>query len=145
MKKYRSKISPAIAIMLWTCVGLTSALYFWKFEDFSFLDFTVLTIIIWGSNFLIVSILTNTHYRFEANNLKWTTGPFSGKIPLNQITRVARANSLFEITGIIKPCLTTRPLLLRYEKYEDLAVSPQDEESFIAELKKWNPEIKWTL
>lgn len=89
--------------------------------------------------------MINTYYWFDGDKIHWRTGPFRGQLEINEIKKVTRAQSFMDISGVIKPCLTSKPLLLRYGTYEDLPISPKEEAEFIEQLKSLHSELEVSL
>lgn len=111
----------------------------WNSDSFGLaLSMSILAL---ASTWLIASVLINTYYWLDNDKVHWRTGPFKGSIDSNKITKVTRADSLMDISAMVKPCLTAKPLLIRYNQYDDLAVSPKEEEEFLNELRKLNAAI----
>ena len=94
------------------------------------------------STALIISIFFNTYYTLDNQYLYWRTGPFNGKIELASITSIKKAKSAREIASMVKPILSTTPLIIRYNKYDDIPVSPGDEKEFLEKIQRHNPEIE---
>lgn len=92
--------------------------------------------------FLLLSVFFNTYYSIKNGFLHWVTGPFKGKIEIASIRELTRPKSMMELSGMMKPVLSSKPLLVKYNKYDDMPFSPLDEKEFIAELKRENAEIE---
>ncbi len=94
------------------------------------------------STALIISIFFNTYYSLDNQYLYWQKGPFGGKVSLDSIRSIKKAKSSREISSVVKPILSSKPLLIRYNKYDEIPVSPQDENKFIEAIQKNNQEIE---
>ena len=143
MKKYHSKIDR------WIMVILLATIFIMWLPMVSLLNGDQPVVLIVGlaglfgiATWLIASILLNTYYWFEDDKVHWRTGPFRGNISISQITSVRRAKSLTDISAMVKPCLSSKPLLLRYSKYDDLPISPEEEKEFVDCLKKLKSDIE---
>lgn len=80
-----------------------------------------------------------TKYRFESDALICKTWISKKTIPYAKIKLVKPGKS---IEAGSKMALTFRGLILMYNEYDDLFISPVEESTFIAELLKRNPNIK---
>jgi len=88
---------------------------------------------------LLFSMLYGTYYQLIDGYLIYRTGPFGGKIKAEDIKEIYPNKVLY--VGF-RPAVSTKGLVLKYFKYEDLYISPKRKEEFIEELLKLNPEIK---
>lgn len=145
-KRFYSKVSPWISVTLWGSIALCFAGCYPIFISSSpfWVSIVALTILL-GCNALLISIFFHTYYLVKDGLVYWVTGPFKGKVSIASIREISRAKSVFDISAVIKPTLATKPLLLKYNKYEDIPVSPMEEGQFIEELKKVNAEIEVKL
>ena len=145
MKKYHSKIDKWILILLASSIVVSwLPLYsIWKNGSLSMI--IGMTLLIGAVTWLLISILMHTYYWFDEGNIHWKTGPFKGSISINDISAVKRAESFMDVSAVIKPCLSSKPLLLRYSKYDDLPISPAEETEFISQLKQLQPSFEITV
>ena len=44
--------------------------------------------------------------------------------------------------GTLKPATALKGLIIKYNKYDEIYISPKTNESFVAEILKLNPEVK---
>ena len=79
-----------------------------------------------------------TRYVIEKESLTVFYGFFLKKrIPISSITSIHHSHN-----PLSSPALSLRRLLIRYGKYDEVLVSPVDQEAFIAALKAVNPNIE---
>lgn len=90
---------------------------------------------------LILWILFDTRYVIKENFLLYRSGPFRGRIDIKQIQKIQRFSGLY-VPVIVKPALDTKGFIISYNSGEDVYVSPQKAETFIAEILKINPQIE---
>jgi hypothetical protein len=90
---------------------------------------------------LLAWMLLDTNYILKQNKLHYHCGPIRGKIDVMQIHQVEHVTSLF-VYSFLKPALGSYGLTIRYNKFDDIYISPKEKEKFIAELLKINPAIK---
>ncbi|WP_316570131.1 PH domain-containing protein [Neobacillus sp. YIM B06451] len=82
----------------------------------------------------------STGYKVEGDMLMVKSGPFRRSIPIKEIVKVSRSKSL-----LASYALSIKRLEIRFGKYGQVYVSPQDEQGFIKSLKKVNPTIQTDL
>ena len=80
----------------------------------------------------------DTSYTTDEQFLRYRSGPFRGKIPIDKITRLTPNTRSWSET---RPGLSFTYLRIRYNQYDELFVSPLEEDRFIAALKERNPTI----
>lgn len=98
------------------------------------------TVLLYGISFMMFWILLDTKYKIEGNFLYYHSGPIRGKIDIMKIHKLEHVTTWY-VSSIIKPALGYRGLTVRYEKYNDIYISPKEKEKFISALKEINPEI----
>lgn len=85
-------------------------------------------------------VLFATHYRFEADTLCVRCGPFSWRVPLNEVRAVTSSRS-----ALSGPALSPDRLRIDYGRGRTLLVSPADRAGFLAELRLRAPGASITL
>lgn len=83
----------------------------------------------------------DTSYRIGQTHFYYRSGPFKGKIEINKIREVVRDKTAY--IGL-KPALAQKGLIIKYEKYNDIYISPLTNDTFISYLLTVNPDIKIT-
>ena len=125
-KKYFSKVDSA-----------TAAIFFGTILILATINLPITT-------FLLAAFFY-TYYFYEGDFLHWRSGPFKGKIALSSIKEIRRAKSPTDISATVKPSLVWKPLVIKYNRWDDLPVSPGDEDTFIDELKAHVPDLKISI
>ena len=109
------------------------------FED-SYEPFLVL----FSIHFLVILFLIwtykTTFYKIENTYLHWKSGPFNGKIDITKINKIEYHKGIY-VPTIWKPALSHIGLIITYNKYDDIYISPEKQEEFIATLHRLNPNI----
>ncbi len=82
----------------------------------------------------------DTYYIIKDDKVYYKSAFIKGAISISIIHEIEKNKGLY--AGMIKPALSTKGLILKYNKYDDMYLSPEREDEFIAELQKINPEIK---
>lgn len=75
---------------------------------------------------LIGSLLVRTHYTVEGNILRIASGPFSWKVPVDQIESVKATRN-----PLSSPALSLDRLQISYAKDRRIMVSPADKAGFL--------------
>ena len=79
-----------------------------------------------------------TSYSMDASHLYFASGPFRGKIALASITQLTCGETMW---AGYRPALARRGIVVRYNRWDEIYISPQDQEAFVAALVERNPGI----
>ena len=139
MKQYLSSKNRFTVVSLWSIAIILLLLLVANLihEDLKILPITILSLVV----ILILWILLDTRYVIRDNLLLYRSGPFRGRIDIREIQKIRRFSGLY-VPVIVKPALDTTGFIISYNNAEDVYVSPQRAETFIAELLKINPKIE---
>lgn len=88
---------------------------------------------------LLLWIYFDTSYQLTKEHLIYRNGPIRGKINIADIKEVEANKTLY--VGI-KPALARKGLIIKYNKYDEIYISPKTNESFIKKLLELNGEVK---
>ena len=88
---------------------------------------------------LLFWMFFGTNYQLTKNELIYRCGPIKGKIKINRITEIIKGKTLW--VGL-KPATSRKGLIIKYDKYNEIYISPNTNESFIAELLILKSDIK---
>ncbi len=95
-------------------------------------------------NSLVLGLLTwlilQTNYTLDAQNLFYKSGPFKGTIAINSIKKIEFHNGII-VPTIWKPALSHVGLIVTYNHYDDIYISPENREEFVQKLTQINPNI----
>jgi hypothetical protein len=89
---------------------------------------------------LFLWIWFDTYYIIKDDKVCYKSAFIQGSISISIINGIEKNKGLY--SGAIKPALSTKGLILKYNRYDDMYISPEKETEFIAELQKINPAIK---
>jgi|TARA_R110000782_G_scaffold270486_1_gene372012 hypothetical protein len=89
--------------------------------------------------FLLLWIYFDTSYLLTKEHLIYKSGPIRGKINIADIREVEANKTLY--VGI-KPALARKGLIIKYNQYDEIYLSPNTNESFIKKLLELNVGIK---
>ena len=98
-------------------------------------------LIIYGIAAMLIWILLDTNYKINKNTLFYCSGPIRGTIKIERIRKVERWNKWY-VKSLLKPSLGNDGLIIYYEKFEDIYISPKNKEDFINALREINPSIE---
>ena len=90
---------------------------------------------------LLISVLHGTNYELTEKYLKYRSGPIRGKIEINRINEILKDKTMW---GVLKPATARKGLIIKYDKYNDLYISPETNELFINKILDLNIGIKIT-
>lgn len=84
-------------------------------------------------------IFFDTRYELTPTTLKYKSGPIKGEIPLKNISEIINNKTLW--VGL-KPATATKGLIIKYNKFDEIYISPLSNESFIKKIIELNKDIK---
>ncbi|PWJ57086.1 PH (Pleckstrin Homology) domain-containing protein [Dyadobacter jejuensis] len=90
---------------------------------------------------LIFWIYFDTYYKIENNKLIYRSGFLRGKIEILNIKEILKGETKW--SGI-KPALARNGLIIKFNKYDEVYVAPENNDELISDLIKLNSEIKIT-
>ena len=82
----------------------------------------------------------DTFYIIKDGLLFYKSAFMKGSLSISLIHEVAKHNGVY--AGLVKPGLSMKGLVIKYNRYDDMYISPERADEFIAELQKINPDIK---
>jgi hypothetical protein len=91
---------------------------------------------------LFIWMLYNTYYVIKDNQLFYRSAFLKGAISIDAIYEIERNKTMY--SGL-KPALATKGLIVKYNKYDDIYLSPKDTDGFVEVLTQINPAIKIVL
>jgi hypothetical protein len=89
----------------------------------------------------LVWILLDTKYILKEKKIFYNSGPFRGAIAIDSIKKIERHSGLM-VPVTFKPALNTKGLIIHYNSFDDIYISPKQEDFFLEELLKVNPNIE---
>ena len=88
---------------------------------------------------LLLWMWLSTYYNITGTQLYYRSGPVNGLIDINQIHTIITHKSMY--TGL-KPALGSKGCIIKYNKFDEIYLSPKAQKDFIAHLLTINPAIK---
>lgn len=80
----------------------------------------------------------STKYELTEKELIYQSGPIKGKIEVERIRKVIKGKTLW--VGL-KPVIARKGLIIKYNKYDDIYISPESNEIFVNKIREINPKI----
>lgn len=137
MKTYAPRKDTFIHAMLAGAFLLPVVLYFADSATFSAKPFLLLPLA--GPLALFVWLYFDTYYIIENDQLKYKSAFLKGTIDIRKISKVINGKTMW--VGI-KPALARGGLVLKYNRFDEIYLAPQDKEAFIADLLAVNPALE---
>lgn len=81
-----------------------------------------------------------TNYIISKTELKYQCGNFKGEIPIDKIRKIEYNNSIF-VAVTLKLGWSHKGIIIHYNKFDDLYISPENRDQFTFELTQLNPDI----
>ena len=82
----------------------------------------------------------DTYYVIKDEHLFYKSAFIKGSIPISVIHEIVKHKGLY--SGSLKPALSMTGLVVKYNRWDDMYISPARADEFIGELQKVNPTIK---
>lgn len=140
MKKFNTDYHIPTVSLLWLMVAFLIALPFMTPNDIEGTVFIPI-IICAVCAALLIWILVDTNYRLEGSYLKYKSGPIRGKIDIYRIHTIEHQKG-WMIQSNLKPGLGSKGLIIKYNKYDDIYISPKKKQAFINALLEINSHIE---
>lgn len=87
--------------------------------------------------FILILSMTTRYIINENQLIVKSTWIVNERIDISKITKVEKSNSILS-----SPALSLDRLLVRYNKYDEVLISPKEKKEFIDELLKINPTVE---
>ena len=132
MKYYSSKGAIVVVTIMFFAIMATACFFARAYPVFCIM-ITTLIYLIW--------MWYDTYYIINGNKLSYKSAFLKGVIEIDTITEIVKNRKLFSDK---KPSLSNKGIIIRYNEYDDIYLSPKNIEEFIETLKTTNPDFKIT-
>ena len=140
MKTFTSSKNYYTATLMWIiAIGLSIVIFIKKPDAqepsiyiFNAIMTTIVLELIW--------ILLDTKYILKENKIFYNSGPFRGSIAIESIRKIEHHSGII-VPVTFKPALNTKGLIIHYNSFDDIYISPKHEDLFLEELLKVNLNI----
>lgn len=141
MKKFYSEKHLPTVLLLWIAVFFLLATPFLTPNNLGKVAVFIPIIICLVCAILLLWILVGTNYKIEGSYLKYKSGPINGKIDIFRIHTIEHHKNWF-VGNTLKPALGTKGLIIKYNKFDDIYISPKKKQEFINALLEINSHIE---
>lgn len=138
--KFKSAFSKLNFIIPLIPVSIILFLSVFSEDDINLIIFPALGIYVFMVILFIVSFYT-TYYEIQKEVLLISMFFYKTKIKISEIRSIKYSNSIIK-TNFYKPGCHHKGIEIMYHKYDDIFISPENKEQFIADLIKLNPHIE---
>jgi hypothetical protein len=132
LKYYPSK-GPIVIVTIVFFAIMALVSFFGKTYPVFCIMFATLIYLIW--------MWYDTYYIIDGNKLFYRSAFLKGVVEIDAITEIIKNRKLFSGK---KPSLSNKGLIIRYNKYDDIYISPKKIDEFIDALKAINNDFKVT-
>jgi len=88
---------------------------------------------------LITWVYFDTYYKIDEKSLLYRSAFLRGKIAILDIKEIQKGKTMW--SGI-KPALAKNGLIIKYSKYDEIYLAPENNDEMVADLLKINPKIE---
>ncbi len=121
-------------------IGFTISTMITAKSNFSLYESWPLLLILVGAGFFLW-IYFGTNYELSEDGFIYRFGPINGKISVCRIKEIVKGKTLW--TGF-RPALAIKGLIVKYDQYNEIYISPKTNDSFIEKILELNNGIKIT-
>lgn len=142
--KFKSRKDVLNTVTYWICLLfiLTVIPFIWIEETESLAVKIFVTILLTAVSSFMISLFYGTFYEINSDEILIQNGPINGKIKINSIKEIISNTTMW--VGFWKPATAMNGLIIKYNKFDEIYISPKTNKKFIEEILKINPEIKIT-
>jgi hypothetical protein len=141
--KFKSKKDILFQLLGFSIIGFFIGIILFRiFSDgIENYNFMWTDIFMWTVAGFLVWLGLGTNYELTQTELKYKSGPIRGKIEINKIHEIIKGKTLW--SGL-KPATARNGLIIKYEKYNEIYISPKTNDSFVKKILELNDKIKIT-
>jgi hypothetical protein len=141
--KFKSKKDILFQLLGFSIIGFFIGIILFRiFSDgIENYNFMWTDIFMWTVAGFLVWLGLGTNYELSQTELKYKSGPIRGKIEINKIHEIIKGKTLW--SGL-KPATARNGLIIKYEKYNEIYISPKTNDSFVKKILELNDKIKIT-
>jgi len=136
MKTYKSRKDSLIKILIIGFTLLPIIVFFINIKVFMVNPFPLLILYLPLS--ILLWVYFDTYYIIEGQKLKYHSAFIKGEIEINKIKEIVKGKTVW--VGI-KPALASKGLIIKFNKFDEIYISPTSNEMMISDLIDINPNI----
>ncbi|MEP0213255.1 MAG: PH domain-containing protein, partial [Cellulophaga sp.] len=122
-------------VMIVVILLLCSVLFFSIFDEVKTTNHIVSIVVNALVLCLLLWVFYGTSYKLNSTTLSYKSGPFKGDILIKDIHQIIKGKTLW--VGL-KPATASKGLIIKYNKFNEVYISPKTNNSFIKEILKHN-------
>jgi len=138
--RYKSRVDwffkSAIALIV---ISFISGLIQMKLDNESTSSLVLFSIVMGVVVLFLFSLIPTTYYDIKEDQLYCRSLFFRKKVPINSIRKVDVGNSLY---AGMKMSLALKGIIVHFNKYDEIYISPENQQEFVQHLVKINPQIE---
>lgn len=96
-------------------------------------------VVILATLFYLLWTIFDTHYVILDNKLHYKSALLKGSIEISSIVEIRKNKTMF---AGLRPATATKGIIIRYNKWDDIYMSPANADAFVQALMAANPAIK---
>lgn len=116
-----------VIILVWTRQSAYPAMNIW------------ISLLLIATALLMIWLWKGTSYELDSHYLTYKSGPIKGKVKMESIREIVVGKTLW---AGLKPATAVHGIIIRYNKHDEIYISPLSNEHFVKEILKLNPNIK---
>ena len=141
--KFKSRKDILFQLLIFSIVGffigvVLIRIFSYGIEEYNFIWTDVFMLVVAG---FLIWLGFGTNYELTKTELKYKSGPIKGIIEIDKIHEIIKGKTLW--SGL-KPATARNGLIVKYEKYNEIYISPKTNDSFIKKILELNNKIKIT-
>ena len=99
----------------------------------------ILFAVILAALFYLLWTIFDTHYVISDNKLHYKSALLKGSIEISSIVEIRKNKTMF---AGLRPATASKGIIIRYNKWDDIYMSPANADAFVQALMAANPSIK---
>jgi hypothetical protein len=136
MKIYRSKRDSLITILIIVFILLPIIIFFLDIKNL--LENPLPLLVLFLPVILLLWIYFDTYYVIDGQKLKYHSAFIKGEIEINKIREIVKGQTIW--VGI-KPALSRKGLIIKFNIFDEIYISPKSNDMMISDLIEINPDI----
>ncbi len=138
--RFKSRKDTLFRLVIFGVIALliAAAILGFRYNNESFAAYVVLMLMLLLIK-LLIWLYFGTYYDLTEDHLRYRNGPFRGKIDLGRINGVVLGKTLW--VGH-RPATARKGLIIKYDKFDEIYISPESNELFVRKLLEFKPDVK---
>jgi hypothetical protein len=136
MKKHKSKKSASITILLSLFVLIPVPVL--VIDTHRFLENPFILLPLFVPTILVIWLYFDTYYLIDGQKLKYHSAFLNGEIEISQIREISKRKAIW--IGI-RPALSGNGLIIKFNRFDEIFIAPQNKEEMISDLLSINSKI----